>query len=85
MLIKVFADQVFLQFLGEVSAGWICVDMPDDEQQLVVVGGIHIVAEGLQGEVDHLLREVVVESIDGYDCFCDLRFDRNGSGFVLEF
>lgn len=64
MLVYVFADQVFLQLLGEVSASWVGVDMPNDEQQLIVVGGIHIGSEGLQGEVDHLLREVVIESVN---------------------
>ena len=63
VLVDVLANQVFLQFLSEVSPRWIGVDMPDDEQQLVVVGGIHVGGERLQGEVEHLLREVVLETM----------------------
>lgn len=49
------------------------------------MGGIHIGSEGLQGNIDHLLREVVIEAIDGDDCLCDFRSNGDGSGLVLEF
>lgn len=49
------------------------------------MSGIHISSEGLQGKIDHLLREVVIEAIDGDDRLCDFGSNGDGSSLVLEF